>query len=262
MMSATTAMTSSAPVRFTTTMRCSATTAARCSATHAGRTPCGVGLNLSTLLDAAEGARTHSGLTRGRSVSSRRLPVPVERTGRCTVTGGSVTARAATCVVRPTACAPACVVRSTARAPTSVNVATAWNSAACSSTSVIRVPVVKGIAPGVVPRVVIDCVMVVPIESPMVPAPPKTSKETDPEADSERKVWAAIPNSGIRIPSRPGHDGASVNHPGVVRGNVNDLRIGRLNDDRRPLRRYHLLRRSPKIAGSLRPSGASPGWRP
>ena len=87
----------------------------------------------------------------------------------------------------------------------------------------------------------------------MIPAPSKTSEEADSEAHSEREVRAAIPNSGIRVPSRPRHDGISVSHPRIIRGDVNDLGVSGLNDDRRALRRYDLLRRGLKIAGFFRP---------
>ena len=278
MMSATAAMTSSATAAArcsTTTMRCSAAPApTRCSAAHAGLTPCRIALNLSALLDAAEGARPHTGLTRGCSVSSRLLPVPIEWTGRSAGAGIIATACAHTSVVggasRNSAARTATSVivgaagSSTAHSPTSIKAVIVGNAATCaptwvvrptafSSTSVVGVPVVKRIAVGVIPAAVKSCIMVVPIGSPVVPAPSKTSEEADSEPDSEREVRAVIPDSGIRVPSRPGHDGTSVNHPRIIRGDVNDLGIGRLNDDRRPLCLYDLLRSGPKIASFLRP---------
>src|SRR4029077_27028 len=87
---------------------------------------------------------------------------------------------------------------------------------------------------------------------PMIPPPSIAAKETDSKTEAEREIGAAIPYSGIGIPSGPRHDGVSINQPWIVRGNVNDLGISRLNDDCRALRFYGLLRRVLKIAGFLR----------
>src|ERR1700719_202346 len=94
--------------------------------------------------------------------------------------------------------------------------------------------------------------MVMPVESPMTPAPPKAAEPTDSEAESERQVRTAEPDPRIRIPSRPRDDRISVDQPRIIRGNVNDRWISRLNDDVRVLRRHGLLRRGLKIAGCLR----------
>src|SRR5258708_2873200 len=85
----------------------------------------------------------------------------------------------------------------------------------------------------------------------MNPAPSKNSEPTDSEADSERKVRSLSPDAGIRVPPRPRQDGISVNQPWIVRGDVDDLGGSRLNDDRRALRLYRLLRSALKIAGLL-----------
>src|SRR6202041_3891698 len=73
----------------------------------------------------------------------------------------------------------------------------AIKSAALASTPIVVVPVVKRVAPRVVPVVVIDHGSFVPIASPMVPAPSVTPEPTDSVADSEREVRTAIPDSGI-----------------------------------------------------------------
>jgi hypothetical protein len=75
--------------------------------------------------------------------------------------------------------------------------------AACAFTSVIVVPVIKRVAAGVVRVVVIDHGSVMPIGSPMMPAPSITSEPTDSEADSKREIGTVIPDPGIRVPSRP-----------------------------------------------------------
>src|SRR4029077_6093478 len=102
------------------------------------------------------------------------------------------------------------------------------------------------------PVVVINRVMVMPIETPMTPAPSKTAEVSDSEADTEGEVRTCIPNSGIRIPSRPRHYGISVNDPRIIRGDINHVRAGGLNDDRGILRGYGLLRRTLQIASFFR----------
>src|SRR5271165_6727544 len=126
--------------------------------------------------------------------------------------------------------------------------------AARATSPIETAPVVKGGAAGVVPVVIISCVSAMPIGSPMTPAPSETPEPTDLETDSPGKVRPVIPDAGIRIPPRPRHDGISVNYPRIVCGDVDDLGGGRLNDDRRALRLYSLLRRAFKIAGLLGPA--------
>src|ERR1700732_3747265 len=87
----------------------------------------------------------------------------------------------------------------------------------------------------------------------MTPAPSISSVEADSEADSVRQVRAAIPDSGILVPSRPRLYGPSVNQPWIIFGDVNDFGTGRLDDDGRVLGRYGLLRRGLKTASFLRP---------
>src|SRR5271157_1116216 len=200
------------------------------------------------MLVAAEGARACAALTAGFSVSSSRLLVSVERPGGCAGT-----------VVNSAACADVpgpvpCVGDATSSAAAAVNsTARAIKSAAPASCSVGIAPVIIRSAPGVVPAVVIHWVSVMPIESPMTPAPSKTSEPTDSEAEAEIEVRSAKPNSGIRVPPRPRHYGPSVNQPRVVRGDVNLIGAGRLNADIRVLRGHGLLWRSLEIASFLRP---------
>src|SRR5450759_1834485 len=92
-----------------------------------------------------------------------------------------------------------------------------------------------------------------PVESPMTPAPSKTAEPTDPETVSKRKIRATKPNSGIRIPPRPRYDWIPVNQPRIIRRDVNHIRAGGLNGNRRALRGYGLLRRGLKIAGLFSP---------
>src|ERR1039457_133222 len=215
----------------------SAAAAARSAATGRSSTDAGASARriapcLSAMVVSAEGARTDTALAAGFSISSSSPGVSVEGSGRCART-----------VVN--AATPADVASASSSAAVGV-------SSAARSSSVEIAPVVESVASGVVPVVVINCEMVMPIESPMGPPPSKPAEEADSEADSEREVRAAIPDSRIRIPARPRQYGISVNQPRIIRRNVNDIGIRRLNDDRRALRRYVLLRRGLKIAGSLR----------
>src|SRR5467141_2152155 len=225
----------------------------------------------------AEGTGADAALTAGLCVASSSLGVSVERRGRW---AGAVVISAAPAgapiwrpvpfvgantssaaiAVNSTALAgvPAgrsvpFVVAGTISAPVAVkSAALAVNSSALASPSVKVVPVIKGVAPGVVPVVVISYGSVVPIRSPMMPAPSITSVEADSKADSERQIRAAIPNSGVWVPPRPRYYRTSVNQPRIIRGNVNDIGLGRLDDDGRVLRCYGLLGRARKIAGFLR----------
>src|SRR6266446_5471430 len=187
----------------------------------------------------AEGAGADAALTAGFCVASSSLGVSVERRGRW---AGAVVISAAPAgapIWRPVPFVGA----NTSSAPLAVNsAALAVNSSALASPSVIVVPVIKGVAPGVVPVVVISYGSVVPIRSPMMPAPSITSVEADSEADPERQIRAAIPNSGVWVPPRPRYYRTSVNQPRIIRGDVNDFGASRLNDDGRAFVRYGLLR--------------------
>src|SRR4029077_18043928 len=262
----------------------SATAAARlsaatrpCSAAEAGTSARRKAPFLSAMVVVAEGARADAALTVRFSVASSSVIVSFKRPGRWAGTvfspaaaagvrmGGPVpfvgaNTSSAAIAVNSTALAgvPAgrpvpFAVSGTISAPVAIkSAALAVTSSALASPSVIVVPVIKGVAPGVVPVVVVNYDVVVPIGTPMMPAPSITSKEANSEAAPEREIRAAIPDSGIRIPSRPRHNRTAVNQPRIIRGDVNDFGACRLNDDGRVLRRYGLLGRARKIAGILR----------
>src|SRR5208283_825562 len=189
---------------------------------------------------AAEGARADAALTTGCSVASSRLPVSVERPGRCAGT-----------VVHSTACAD--VPGPVPRVDAGVNSArTAVNSAAPACSSVVVAPVIKRAASGVVPAAVIPCVSVMPIESPMAPAPAKAAVPADSEADSEIEIRTVKPDSRIRVPSRPSHDGISIDHPRVIGRDVNHIGVSGLNVDIRTILPHDFLRSSLEAAGLFR----------
>src|SRR5580700_6624441 len=156
----------------------------------------------SAMIVAAEGTRTHAALAASRRVSASRRTVAFE---------GS----------RPNS--------GTER------------RAAPDSTAIVITAVVKGPAPGEVPAVVIDGVVVMPVESPVAPAPTETSEPADTKAESERKIGPAEPDSGIRIPSRPRNDGIAVYQPRVIGGNIDHVRLGGINVDIGAVLLYDLL---------------------
>src|SRR5882724_4308168 len=194
------------------------------------------------MLVVAEGPRARTALTPRFSVSSTCFVVSFKRAGRCAATVGFAASLAGVLAAWPTLFVAAGTIRA----------AVAVNFTARVSPSIVVVPVIKGGAPGVVPVVIMNYDSVMPIGPPMMPAPTITSVVANAEADSERKVRAAIPYSRIRILPRPRHYRVPVNNPRIVRGDVNDLGTSSLDDDVRVLRRYGLLLRSQKIARFLR----------
>src|SRR6266478_3323044 len=190
----------------------------------------------------AEGARARTALTPGFSVSSTCFVVSFKRARRCAGTVGFAASLASVLAGWPTLFVAAGTIRA----------AVAVSSAARVSASIVVVPVIKRGAPGVVPVVVISYGPVMPVRSPMMPAPPISSVEADSEADSVRRVQPVIPDSGILVPSRPRLYAISINQPWIIFRDVDDVGAGRLDDDGRVLGRYGLLLRILKFARFLR----------
>jgi len=186
------------------------------TAAEAGISAGGKASGLPAMVVATEATRVDTTLAVRLGVPSGSLAVSVERPGASTGPVGTSAMIASTGPVK----APAVI----------------------AATAIIGVTVIEGPAMGVVAVVVIDCVMVVPIESPTIPAPSITTEEADTEADTEGEIGAAIPNAGVWIPSWPCDDGATVDYPGIVGGDVNYLGISGLNDNGGALRGYGLLR--------------------
>ena len=114
--------------------------------------------------------------------------------------------------------------------------------------SIESVAVIKRSAWRVIPRVVEDGVVMMPIETPVVPPPPVAPKESDSEANSEEECGTVIPNARIGIPARPGVNRTSINDPRIVRRNVDDFGADRHNLNVGTFGRYGLLRRGVEIA--------------
>src|SRR5580704_2867920 len=99
---------------------------------------------------------------------------------------------------------------------------------------------------------VVDRIMVVPVESPMSPSPSETAEPADAEAKSKGQVRAAKPYAGIVIPIGPWRYRVSVNDPRVVGRNIDHIRLSRLNHNIIVLILDSLLRCRFQIASCLR----------
>src|SRR5258708_17923725 len=123
---------------------------------------------------AAEGARVDTALAVRLSVPSGSLMVSVEGPGTC---AGPIEASA--------------VIASTGPVEP---------SAAVASTAIEGVAVVEGPAMRVVAAVSIDCILVVPVESPPItPGPTITPAGADSDTATERHTGAAVPDPRISI---------------------------------------------------------------
>lgn len=95
---------------------------------------------------------------------------------------------------------------------------------------------------GNVPVVVVSDVVVMPVISPVVPPPPEPAKEPDSEAQAKCNPGSGKEQTGIGIPAWPDHNRRSIDQPGIVFRHINDLRIGRFDDNGLPLLGYGFLR--------------------
>ena len=181
----------SAAVRAASTAAVKTASTAKASASARRKTPF-----LSTMAEAAEGARSNAALAARRGITASGPAVAAERLGRSFAT----------------------VVNTTVH-----------------SAPVESVAVIKGAAVGGIPRVVENRVVVMPIATPMVPAPSVVTKKPDAEAHSEEERRAFIPNARIGIPARPGDNWVTVHDPGIVRRNVDDFWADRLDLECRSL---------------------------
>ena len=98
-----------------------------------------------------------------------------------------------------------------------------------------------GSAVGDVGVVVVNHPMAMPIASPVMPAPTISSEETDAEPDSKSNPHPSQEDPRHGIPAWIGHDRVAIHQPGIIGRHVDDLRIGRFDDDCVALRCYLLL---------------------
>ena len=122
------------------------------------------------------------------------------------------------------------------------------------------------VTPGVVAapidivRVARVAVVVVDVDIDLAPAPVEAAEHRAGHGDSGTPCKAAhqrptgIPghHTGIVGGGIGGVRPRAVNHGRVVRGNINDVGLGRLDDDRLPLRHHVLLGRGLQVTGLLR----------
>src|SRR5437879_10896862 len=89
-----------------------------------------------------------------------------------------------------------------------------------------------------------------PVVAPMMPAPAISSEEADTKSNAKGYAGATPVTPGHGKPAWIRDDRLTVHEPGVVGGNINDLWVGRFDDDRVALRRYLLLFGVTQMAGT------------
>jgi hypothetical protein len=99
-------------------------------------------------------------------------------------------------------------------------------------------------AVGYVGVVVVHNSVVMPVISPVVPAPAISPEEADSKAESKRNPRTAKVKSRIRIPARPDPDRRSISEPWVILRHVNHFRVGWFDHNGLPLVTHLLLRRA------------------
>src|ERR1700674_2753186 len=105
------------------------------------------------------------------------------------------------------------------------------------------------LAVGDVGVVVVNHPMAMPVASPVMPAPTISSEETDAEPDSKSNPRSGEEDSRHGIPAWIRDDGLTVHEPGIIGRYIDDLRIGRFDDDCVPLSRYLLLLIACEVSG-------------
>src|SRR5882724_9458398 len=95
--------------------------------------------------------------------------------------------------------------------------------------------------------------VVMPVVSPVVPAPAIAAKEADAKAQAKRNSRSGKVQPWIPIPAWPDPDRLSIHKPRIIFRHVNDLRIGRLDHDRLSLLAHTLLGCAVQVPRLLRP---------
>src|SRR6266851_5237728 len=104
-------------------------------------------------------------------------------------------------------------------------------------------------AVGDVGIVVVNRRAAMPVISPVMPAPPKSSEVTDSKSNTERESDAAPKNPGHSIPAWVGNNRRTVHQPRIISWHIDHLWISRFDDDCASLRRYPLLFVAVQMAG-------------
>ena len=97
--------------------------------------------------------------------------------------------------------------------------------------------------------VVVNCCSAMPVVSPVMPAPPKSSEEADAEADSKSNPHTAKEDSRHGIPAWVRDDRLPVYEPRIVSRHVDHIGISRFDDNRTALSCYLLLLIAIEVAG-------------
>ena len=82
-----------------------------------------------------------------------------------------------------------------------------------------------------------------------MPAPTKPSEETDPEAHSKSNPSSGKEDPRHGIPAWIRDDRVAIHEPGIIGRHVDNIRIGRFNDDCVALSCYLLLFIAIQVAG-------------
>ena len=128
------------------------------------------------------------------------------------------------------------------------------SGSAAKSTSMIQVVAVdKDSAVGDVGVVVKNDSVMMPVISPVMPAPPEAAKESHSKAKAERDSRSCKEQSRIRIPARPDADGLPIDEPGIILRHVNNLRVRRLDHNGLALLANVFLRCALQVPRLVRP---------
>ena len=118
------------------------------------------------------------------------------------------------------------------------------------ATAAIKVVAIDdGSAVGDIGVVVVYHPVAMPVASPVMPAPTKSSEQAHPEADSKSNSRSRQEDPRHGIPAWICDDRLAVCEPGIIGRYIDDLRIGRFDDDCAPLSSYFLLFIAIEVAG-------------
>src|SRR5271169_1504392 len=121
-----------------------------------------------------------------------------------------------------------------------------------SSGAIEIVAIDENSAVGDVGAVVEHDPVVVPIVSPVSPAPAKPAEKANSKAKIPCEPWPREVQPGIPIPAGPDPDGLSIHEPGVVFGNVNNFRVSWFDHNALPLIAHVFLRCALQVPRLLR----------
>jgi hypothetical protein len=85
--------------------------------------------------------------------------------------------------------------------------------------------------------------VVMPVVSPMMPTPSKSTKKANAETETKSDTRARKVQPGIPVPTRPHRNRRSIDKPRIVLGHVNNLMVGRFDHNIVSVVRHLLLRR-------------------